>query len=46
MTTVSQILGHTDISSTKQYIALDTDHLKVCALGFDGIAPRRWSHEA
>jgi len=46
VTTVSQILGHTDISSTKQYIALDTDHLKVCALGFDGIAPRRWSHEA
>ena len=46
VTTVAQILGHTDISNTKQYIALDTDHLKVCALGFDGITPRRWSHEA
>ena len=43
ITTVSQLLGHTDISNTKQYIALDTQHLKVCALDFDGIKPRRWS---
>jgi len=43
VTTVSQVLGHTDISNTKQYIALDTRNLKVCALDFDGIRPRRWS---
>ena len=43
VTTVSQVLGHTDISNTKQYIALDTQNLKVCALDFDGIRPRRWS---
>jgi site-specific recombinase XerD len=43
VTTVAQVLGHTDISNTKQYIALDTPHLKICALGFDGIMPRRWS---
>lgn len=43
ITTVSQVLGHTDISNTKQYIALDTQHLKVCALDFEGIKPRGWS---
>lgn len=43
VTDVAQVLGHTDISSTKQYISLDTKHLKICALGFDGIRPRRWS---
>jgi site-specific recombinase XerD len=40
VTTVSQVLGHTDISNTKQYIALDTCSLKVCALDFSGIRPR------
>ena len=44
VTTVAQVLGHTDIASTKQYISLDTKHLKVCALSFDGIMPRRWSN--
>lgn len=43
VTTVSQVLGHVDISNTKQYIALDTQNLKVCALNFDGIKPRGWS---
>lgn len=43
ITTVSQVLGHTDISNTKQYIALDTQHLKLCALDFEGIKPRGWS---
>ncbi len=43
VTTVAQVLGHTDIANTKQYISLDTKHLKVCALSFDGIMPRRWS---
>lgn len=43
VTTVAQVLGHTDISNTKQYIGLDTPHLKICALDFNGIKPRRWS---
>ena len=42
VTTVAQILGHTDISSTKQYIALDTSSLKICGLSFDEIKPRSW----
>lgn len=42
VTTVAQILGHTDIANTKQYISLDTASLKVCALSFDGIEPRGW----
>ena len=42
VTTVAQILGHTDITNTKQYIALDTASLKICALNLDGIEPRRW----
>lgn len=37
VTTVAQVLGHTDISSTKQYIALDSTHLKECSLGLAGI---------
>ena len=43
VTTVSQVLGHTDISNTKQYIALDTCSLKVCALDFAVIRPRGWN---
>ena len=39
ITTVAQVLGHSDIDSTKQYISLDTVHLKECALDFEGIAP-------
>ena len=42
VTTVAQVLGHSDITNTKQYIALDTTHLKACALDFDGIAPLGW----
>lgn len=37
VTTVAQVLGHTEISSTKQYISLDSVHLKECALGLTGI---------
>lgn len=37
VTTVAQILGHAEISSTKQYISLDSVHLKECALGLEGI---------
>lgn len=36
--TVAQILGHTNIDSTKKYIAVDSEHLKLCALPLDGIA--------
>ena len=37
VTTVAQVLGHTEISSTKQYISLDSVHLKECSLGLAGI---------
>lgn len=37
VTMVAQILGQEDIDSTKQYIALDSEHLKECALDFADI---------
>ena len=37
VTTVAQVLGHSNITSTKKYIALDSVHLKECALDFTGI---------
>ncbi len=37
VTTVSQVLGHSNITSAKRYIALDSVHLKECALDFTGI---------
>ena len=37
VTTVAQILGHNNIISTKQYISLDSCHLKDCSISFDGI---------
>jgi len=40
VTMVAQILGHTEVDSTKKYISVDTDHLKMCALSFSGIKPR------
>jgi len=39
VTTVAQVLGDNKINSTKNYISLDTVHLKRCALSFEGIAP-------
>lgn len=39
LTTTSQILGHSGIDVTKQYISLDSKHLSICALSFDGIRP-------
>jgi len=41
VTTVAQVLGHSTIENTKQYIALDVLHLKECALDFTGIEPKR-----
>lgn len=35
--TVAQALGHKTIESTKQYISLDSQNLKKCALDFGGI---------
>jgi site-specific recombinase XerD len=41
VTTVAQVLGHSDINSTTPYISLDSIHLKECALDFTGITPNR-----
>jgi integrase len=41
VTTVAQVLGHAEVESTKKYIAVDTEHLKLCALSFDGIKPKK-----
>lgn len=38
VTTTAQILGHQCIDSAKQYIALDTMHLKECAIDLSGIS--------
>lgn len=35
--TTAQILGHRSVDSSKQYISLDSAHLKECALDFSGI---------
>jgi len=40
VTAAAQVFGDTKIDSMKQYIAVDAEHLKLCALPFDGIAPR------
>lgn len=37
ISTVAQILGHSDIQSTKQYISLDAYNLKQCALDLNEI---------
>ncbi len=41
LTTITQILGHEDIQSSRQYLSLDTDNLKECALDFSGIPVER-----
>ena len=41
LTTISQILGHDDPASVRQYLSLDTDNLKECALDLKGIAMER-----
>jgi len=37
ITTVAQILGHTDTGASRPYISLDIEGLRECALGFDSI---------
>lgn len=39
VTTVAQVLGHSSIEPTKQYISLDSLRLKECALDFSGLPP-------
>ena len=38
---VAQVLGHEDMRSALQYLALDTGNLKECALSFNGIPVKR-----
>ena len=40
VSTVAQVLGHTHIAATKQYISLDSVHLKQCALDFSRLPER------
>jgi len=37
ITTIAQILGHQNVSSSKAYISLDIEGLRKCALGFDSL---------
>lgn len=41
LTTIAQILGHDDLESSRQYLSLNTDNLKECALDFTGIPLER-----
>jgi integrase len=41
ITTIAQVLGHSKTNSTTQYISLDSQHLKMCALDFRGITVER-----
>ncbi|MBQ7371100.1 MAG: tyrosine-type recombinase/integrase [Blautia sp.] len=40
VTTVAQVLGHRNLESTKQYIALDAEHLRDVGLNLDGFMPK------
>lgn len=41
LTMITQILGHEDIDSARQYLSLNTDNLKECALDLTGIEVTR-----
>lgn len=41
LSTISQVLGHSDEQAAKQYMRLDSPELKRCALDFDGIPVER-----
>lgn len=41
ITSVMQVLGHTNIDSTKPYIMLNTNELKKCALNFEDVPMKR-----
>ena len=36
-TAIAQILGHNDINSVRQYLSLNTENIRECALDFSGI---------
>lgn len=36
---VARVFGDKNVNSTKPYLAADMEHLKMCALSFEGIAP-------
>lgn len=40
-TTIAQVLGHKTYDSTKQYMAIDNEHLKTCALDFRHVPVER-----
>ena len=40
VTMVAQVLGQLKVDSTRKYISVDKEHLKMCALPFDGIKPK------
>ena len=37
ITTISQVLGHINIETTKIYLSLDSENLKECSLNFENI---------
>ena len=41
ITTLSQVLGHTNIETTKIYLSLDSENLKECSLNFENIRLER-----
>lgn len=41
VTTIAQVLGHQGMESAKQYLSLDSENLKECALGFSGVPLER-----
>ncbi|MDO4553640.1 MAG: site-specific integrase [Lachnospiraceae bacterium] len=43
VTTIAQVLGHQNMETVKQYLSLDSQSLKECALDFTGIVPERSS---
>ena len=41
LTTIAQVLGHQSFDATKQYLSLDSQNLRECALDFRGISVER-----
>lgn len=41
VTTIAQVLGHENMETAKQYLSLDSQNLKECALSFSGIPLER-----
>ena len=37
---LSELLGHSNIDSTKPYVAIDIEGLRTCAIGLSGIEMR------